>query len=194
MVNTLLNFLDNTKVEAGCDEAGRGCLAGPVYAAAVILPKDFYHPLLNDSKKMTPASRELLRGVIEREAVAYAVAYVNAKEIDCLNILKASIFAMHSALDKLKVMPEHILVDGNRFMKYGTTPHTCIIGGDGKYASIAAASVLAKSYRDEYMIKLSKEFPQYGWDKNMAYPTKMHREAIEKYGITIHHRKSYKLL
>lgn len=194
MVNTLLNFLDNTKIEAGCDEAGRGCLAGPVYAAAVILPKDFYHPLLNDSKKMTPASRELLRGVIEREAVAYAVAYVNAKEIDCLNILKASIFAMHNALDKLKVMPEHILVDGNRFMKYGNTPHTCIIGGDGKYASIAAASVLAKSYRDEYMIKLSKEFPQYGWDKNMAYPTKMHREAIEKYGITIHHRKSYKLL
>lgn len=193
MVTSLLQFLDKTKVEAGCDEAGRGCLAGPVFAAAVILPKDFYHPLLNDSKKLSEKSRDLLRPIIEREAIAFAVASASAKEIDCINILKASILTMQRALDKLKVAPEHILVDGNRFIGYNNIPHTCIIGGDGKYASIAAASILAKCYRDEYMRALAKEFPQYGWEKNMAYPTKKHKEAIEKYGVTIHHRLSYKL-
>ena len=193
MVTSLLQYLDETKVEAGCDEAGRGCLAGPVFAAAVILPNDFYHPLLNDSKKLSEKSRDLLRPIIEREAVAFAVASASAKEIDCINILKASILAMQRALDELKVAPEHILVDGNRFISYSNIPHTCIIGGDGKYASIAAASVLAKCYRDEYMRSLAKEYPQYGWEKNMAYPTKKHKEAIEKYGVTIHHRLSYKL-
>lgn len=194
MVTTLLQYLDETKVEAGCDEAGRGCLAGPVFAAAVILPKDFYHPLLNDSKKMSEKSREILRPIIEREAIAFAVATAAPKEIDCLNILKASILTMQRALDRLKVSPEHILVDGNKFISYNNIPHSCIVGGDGKYASIAAASVLAKSYRDEYMRSLAKEYPQYGWEKNMAYPTKKHKEAIEKYGVTIHHRLSYKLL
>jgi ribonuclease HII len=193
MVTSLLQFLDKTKVEAGCDEAGRGCLAGPVFAAAVILPNDFYHPLLNDSKKLSEKSRDLLRPIIEREAVAFAVASASPKEIDCINILKASILSMQRALDKLKVAPEHILVDGNRFLNYNNTPHTCIVGGDGKYASIAAASVLAKCYRDEYMRALAKEFPQYGWEKNMAYPTKKHKEAILQFGTTKHHRLSYKL-
>ncbi|MDP3436240.1 MAG: ribonuclease HII [Bacteroidales bacterium] len=193
MVTSLLQYLDETKVEAGCDEAGRGCLAGPVFAAAVILPKDFYHPLLNDSKKMSEKSREILRPIIEREAIAFAVATAAPKEIDCLNILKASILTMQRALDKLTVAPEHILVDGNRFMPYNNIPHSCIIGGDGKYASIAAASVLAKSYRDEYMRALAKEYPQYGWEKNMAYPTKKHKEAILQFGATKHHRMSYKL-
>ncbi|HBG24244.1 MAG: ribonuclease HII [Bacteroidetes bacterium GWF2_41_61] len=193
MVTSLLQYLDKTKVEAGCDEAGRGCLAGPVFAAAVILPNDFYHPLLNDSKKLSEKSRDLLRPIIEKEAVAFAVASASAKEIDCINILNASILSMQRALDKLKVAPEHILVDGNRFLTYNNTPHTCIIGGDGKYASIAAASVLAKCYRDEYMRALAKEFPQYGWEKNMAYPTKKHKEAILQFGTTKHHRLSYKL-
>jgi ribonuclease HII len=188
----LLNYLNKGLIEAGCDEAGRGCLAGAVYAAAVILPEDFYHPLLNDSKKLTEKERDILRPIIEKEAVAYGVAYATPAEIDSINILNASILAMHRALDMLHHFPEHILVDGNRFHKYGQIPHTCITGGDGKYASIAAASVLAKSYRDQYMRELSKEFPQYGWSRNMAYPTQEHKEAIIKFGITDYHRKTFK--
>jgi len=181
------------KIEAGCDEAGRGCLAGPVFAAAVILPSNFYHPLLNDSKKLTEKERNLLRPIIEEEAISWAVASVSAAEIDKINILNASILAMHWALDKLTTTPEHIIVDGNRFKAYKDIDHTCIVGGDGKYASIAAASVLAKTWRDSYMRELAKENPQYGWEKNMAYPTKKHREAIIKFGITKHHRTSFSL-
>ncbi|MFA6770364.1 MAG: ribonuclease HII [Bacteroidales bacterium] len=190
---SLLNFYNNTKIEAGCDEAGRGCLAGPVFAAAVILPSNFYHPLLNDSKKLTKKERNLLKPIIEKEAIAWAVAQVSAQEIDNINVLNASILAMHRALDKLSTTPEHILVDGNRFKKYKETEHTCIVGGDGKYASIAAASVLAKTWRDNYMRELAGENPWYGWEKNMAYPTKNHREAILKFGVTKHHRKSFSL-
>lgn len=187
-------FLNINIVEAGCDEAGRGCLAGPVFAAAVILPKDFYHPLLNDSKQISAKVRELLRPVIEKAAISWAVASVDNQEIDCTNILKASIKAMHKALDNLDLKPQFILVDGNRFYSYREIPHMCIIKGDGKFASIAAASVLAKTHRDEFMLKISKEYPMYGWDKNMAYPTKSHREAIEKHGTCKYHRMSYKLL
>jgi ribonuclease HII len=187
-------FLSPDLIEAGCDEAGRGCLAGPVFAAAVIFPKTFSNPLLNDSKQLTKEEREKLRPIIEKEALAYAVAWVDAEEIDKINILRASIKAMHLALDKLHVRPQNIIVDGNKFYKYRDIPHTCIVKGDGKYLSIAAASVLAKTYRDDYMTSLSKEFPQYGWDKNMAYPTKEHRDAIAKYGVTKHHRLSYRLL
>lgn len=181
-------------LEAGCDEAGRGCLAGPVYAAAVILPKDFCHPLLNDSKQLSARQREQLRPIIEQEALAWGVCAISPQEIDSINILKASIKGMHGALDQLKIRPHRILVDGNRFYKYGDIPHTCVVKGDATYASIAAASVLAKTYRDEYMLKIAAEYPQYGWDRNMAYPTREHRAAIEKYGITPHHRLSYKLL
>lgn len=181
-------------IEAGCDEAGRGCLAGPVYAAAVILPTDFYHPLLNDSKQLTAKQREKLRPIIEQEAIAWGVCAISPGEIDSINILKASIKGMHQALDMLGVRPTHILVDGNRFYKYRDIPHTCVVKGDAKYASIAAASVLAKTYRDEYMLKIAAEYPQYGWERNMAYPTKEHRAAIEKYGVTPYHRLSYKLL
>ena len=181
-------------IEAGCDEAGRGCLAGPVFAAAVILPQNFYHPLLNDSKQLTARQREKLRPIIEKEAVAWGVCAISPEEIDRINILKASIKGMHRALDSLSVLPEHILVDGNRFYKYGDIPHTCVVKGDGKYASIAAASVLAKTYRDEYMLKIAEEFPQYGWDRNMGYPTKEHRAAIQEHGTTPHHRLSFKLL
>ncbi len=191
---SLLQYADPQLVEAGCDEAGRGCLAGPVYAAAVILPKDFYHPLLNDSKQLTARQREKLRPVIEQEAIAWGVAAVSPQEIDQLNILRASITGMHRALDMLTTIPQSILVDGNRFYKYKDIPHTCVVKGDGKYASIAAASVLAKTYRDEYMLSLAKEFPQYGWDKNMAYPTKQHRKAIAEFGITPHHRLSFRLV
>ena len=191
---SLLPYMLPDNLEAGCDEAGRGCLAGPVYAAAVILPQDFYHPLLNDSKQLTAKQREKLRPIIEQEAIAWGVCAISPQEIDQINILKASIKGMHCALDMLKVRPTHILVDGNRFYKYGETPHTCVVKGDSKYASIAAASVLAKTYRDEYMLKIAAEYPQYGWDRNMAYPTKEHRTAIEKYGITPYHRLSYKLL
>ena len=191
---SLLPYMLPDNLEAGCDEAGRGCLAGPVYAAAVILPQDFYHPLLNDSKQLTAKQREKLRPIIEQEAIAWGVCAISPQEIDQINILKASIKGMHCALDMLKVRPTHILVDGNRFYKYGETPHTCVVKGDSKYTSIAAASVLAKTYRDEYMLKIAAEYPQYGWDRNMAYPTKEHRAAIEKYGITPHHRLSYKLL
>lgn len=190
----LLPFYNENKIEAGCDEAGRGCLAGPVYAAAVILPKDFFHPLLNDSKQLKEKERNLLREVIEKEALAWSVAWVNAPEIDKINILKASIKGMHLALGALPIKPELILVDGNRFIKYKNIPHQCFVKGDGKFASIAAASVLAKTHRDEFMKKIAVEFPQYGWERNMAYPTKMHREAIKLYGPSKYHRMSYKLL
>lgn len=180
--------------EAGCDEAGRGCLAGPVYAAAVILPDHFSHPLLNDSKKLTEARRELLRGVIEQEAVAWAVGTVTALEIDKINILRASILAMHRALDGLKVRPGAVIVDGNRFTPYGEIPWKTFVKGDGKYGNIAAASILAKTHRDEYMRLLHEEYPMYGWNVNKGYPTKAHREAIAKHGPSPWHRMTFRLL
>ena len=182
------------KIEAGCDEAGRGCLAGSVYAAAVILPEDYQNELLNDSKQLTEKKRYLLREIIERDAIAWAVGIVTPEEIDKINILNASILAMHRALDQLKVRPEAIIVDGNRFKPYQKLPHTTIVKGDGKYLSIAAASILAKTYRDDYMNKLAEEYPQYDWLSNKGYPTKKHREAIKQFGITPYHRKSYNLL
>ena len=187
----LSNYLHEDLIEAGCDEAGRGPLAGPVYAAAVILPKDFYHPLLNDSKKMTEKARETLRPIIEREALAWAVVEVSAEEIDTINILNASITGMQRAVRKLSIRPDFLLIDGNRFKPCDGIPHQCVIKGDATYASIAAASVLAKTYRDEHMRRLSLEFPQYGWDRNMGYPTKEHVEAIIAHGYTPHHRKSF---
>ena len=182
------------KIEAGCDEAGRGCLAGSVYAAAVILPDDYQNDLLNDSKQLTEKRRYQLREIIERDAVAWAVGIVTPEEIDKINILNASILAMHRALDQLKVRPEAIIVDGNRFKHYNKIPHTTIVKGDGKYLSIAAASILAKTYRDDYMNRLAEEYPQYDWRSNKGYPTKKHREAIKQFGITPYHRKSYNLL
>ena len=182
------------KIEAGCDEAGRGCLAGSVYAAAVILPPDYQNELLNDSKQLTEKRRYELREIIERDAVAWAVGIVTPEEIDKINILNASILAMHRALDQLKVRPEAIIVDGNRFKPYQNLPYTTIVKGDGKYLSIAAASILAKTYRDDYMNELAEEHPQYDWLSNKGYPTKKHREAIKQYGITPYHRKSYNLL
>ena len=181
-------------IEAGCDEAGRGCLAGSVYAAAVILPDGYENPLLNDSKQLTEKRRYELRDIIQRDAVAWAVGIVTPEEIDKINILNASILAMHRALDQLKVRPEAVIVDGNRFKKYKDLPHTTIVKGDGKYLSIAAASILAKTYRDDYMNKLAEEYPQYDWLSNKGYPTKKHREAIRQFGITPYHRKSYNLL
>ena len=182
------------KVEAGCDEAGRGCLAGSVYAAAVILPEDYQNELLNDSKQLTEKRRYELREIIQRDAIAWAVGIVTPEEIDKINILNASILAMHRALDQLKVRPEAIIVDGNRFKPYNKIPHTTIVKGDGKYLSIAAASILAKTYRDDYMNRLAEEYPQYDWRSNKGYPTKKHREAIRQLGITPYHRKSYNLL
>ena len=182
------------KIEAGCDEAGRGCLAGSVYAAAVILPEDYQNELLNDSKQLTEKKRYQLREIIQRDAVAWAVGIVTPEEIDKINILNASILAMHRALDQLKVRPEAVIVDGNRFKKYQDLPHTTIVKGDGKYLAIAAASILAKTYRDDYMNDLAKEYPQYDWLSNKGYPTKKHREAIKQFGITPYHRKSYNLL
>ena len=182
------------KIEAGCDEAGRGCLAGSVYAAAVILPENYQNDLLNDSKQLTEKRRYQLREIIQHDAVAWAVGIVTPEEIDKINILNASILAMHRALDQLKVRPEAIIIDGNRFKKYQDLPHTTIVKGDGKYLSIAAASILAKTYRDDYMNELAKEYPQYDWLSNKGYPTKKHREAIRQYGITPYHRKSYNLL
>ena len=182
------------KVEAGCDEAGRGCLAGSVFAAAVILPEGYQNELLNDSKQLTEKKRYQLREMIERDAVAWAVGIVTPEEIDKINILNASILAMHRALDQLKVRPEAIIVDGNRFKPYQELPYTTIVKGDGKYLSIAAASILAKTYRDDYMNKLAEEHPQYDWLSNKGYPTKKHREAIRQFGITPYHRKSYNLL
>ena len=186
-------FFNKKNIEAGLDEAGRGCYAGPVYAAAVILPVDFHHPLLNDSKKLSEKQRAILRPVIEKESIAFAVANVSNEEIDIINILQASFKAMHLAIAKLKTIPNHLLIDGNRFKQYKKIAHTCIIKGDGKYASIAAASILAKTYRDEYMDKLHKLHPQYGWDKNKGYGTHTHRIAIEMYGLCEHHRKSFKI-
>ena len=181
-------------VEAGCDEAGRGCLAGSVYAAAVILPPDYHNELLNDSKQLTEKRRYALREVIQREAVAWAVGIVTPEEIDKINILNASILAMHRALDQLAVRPEAVIVDGNRFKPYGGLPYSTIVKGDGKYLSIAAASILAKTYRDDYMGKLDEEYPQYDWKGNKGYPTKKHRDAIRKFGTTPYHRRTFNLL
>ncbi len=189
----LENFYQNKFIEAGCDEAGRGCYAGPVFAAAVILPKKFYHPLLNDSKQVKEKDRNELRLFIEKKAVAFAVAKVDNDEIDRINILKASFKAMHLAIEQLKKNPELLIIDGNRFKAYQNIPHHCIIKGDGKYASIAAASILAKTYRDAYMLELHQTFPMYGWDKNKGYGTLVHRNAIAEFGITNFHRKSFNI-
>jgi ribonuclease HII len=189
----LLPFFHNKFLEAGVDEVGRGCYAGPVYAAAVILPKSFYHPLLNDSKELTKEERNLLRPIIEKEAHAFAVASVSNVEIDRINILQASFKAMHLALNKLKTTPELLLVDGNRFKRYKKIPHQCIVKGDGSYASIAAASVLAKTYRDEYMENLHKKFQMYYWNKNKGYGTREHRTAIDVHGLCRYHRKSFNI-
>ena len=190
----LKNYYEQGRVEAGCDEAGRGCLAGSVYAAAVILPPDYHNERLNDSKKLTARQRYALRQDIERDAVAWAVGVVTPQEIDQINILNASILAMHRALDQLQVRPEAIIVDGNRFKPYRDLPHTTIVKGDGKYLSIAAASILAKTYRDDEMIRLAQEYPDYDWQHNMGYPTRKHREAIRQHGITSYHRRTFNLL
>ena len=181
-------------IEAGCDEAGRGCLAGSVYAAAVILPRDYDNPLLNDSKQLSPRLRYQLREQIQQDALAWAVGIVTAEEIDRINILKASLLAMHRALDLLKVRPEAIIADGNRFAPYHDLPYTTIVKGDGKYQAIAAASILAKTYRDDYMEQLHEEYPMYDWKSNKGYPTRKHREGIRRFGISPYHRKSYHLL
>lgn len=190
----LLPYLNEDLIEAGCDEAGRGCLAGAVYAAAVILPKDFKNEMLNDSKQLTEHQRYALREVIEKEALAWAVGVVSPEEIDEINILNASFLAMHRAIDRLKVRPEHLLIDGNRFRKYQELPHTTVVKGDGKYLSIAAASILAKTYRDDYMNRLHGEFPCYDWENNKGYPTKKHRAAIAQCGTTPYHRLTFNLL
>ena len=190
----LLPYLNKDVVEAGCDEAGRGCLAGAVYAAAVILPQDFHNELLNDSKQLTERQRYALREVIEREAIAWAVGTVSPQEIDKINILNAAILAMHRAVDGLKVKPEALIIDGNRFKPYHNLPHTTVVKGDGKYLSIAAASILAKTYRDDYMNKLHEEYPHYDWKGNKGYPTKKHREGIRLHGTTPYHRMSFNLL
>ncbi len=187
-------FYQEEMIEAGCDEAGRGCFAGPVFAAAVVLPKDFYHPLLNDSKQLSENNRNELRPIIEKEAISFAVSSVNHLMIDKTNILKASIRSMHLSIAKLSLQPGLLLIDGNRFTKYKSIPHRCIVKGDSIYASIAAASILAKTYRDELMLKLHKEFPQYKWNSNKGYGTAEHRKAIEEFGLCIYHRKSFKLL
>ncbi|GHT51937.1 ribonuclease HII [Bacteroidia bacterium] len=194
MKRMLLPFLNSDLIEAGCDEAGRGCLAGAVFAAAVILPPDFRCALLNDSKQLSEKQRDTLRPLIEREAVCWAVATVSPQEIDEINILNASILAMHRAVDQLTTRPQHLLIDGNRFHAYPNIPHTTIIKGDGKYMSIAAASILAKTHRDEYMQRLHAEYPQYDWNKNKAYPTLKHRQSIEAFGVTEYHRMSFTLL
>ena len=190
----LLPYLNKGLIEAGCDEAGRGCLAGAVYAAAVILPPDFQCELLNDSKQLTERQRYQLRPIIEQEAVAWAVGVVTPEEIDKINILNASFLAMHRAIDGLQVRPQHLLIDGNRFRKYKDLPHTTVVKGDGKLMSIAAASVLAKTYRDDYMLQLHEQYPHYGWDRNKGYPTKEHRQAIEQHGTTPYHRLTFNLL
>ena len=190
----LLPYLEPNRIEAGCDEAGRGCLAGSVFAAAVILPPDFKNDDLNDSKQLSEKKRYALRPVIEREAIAWAVGIVTPEEIDKINILKASFLAMHRAIDQLAVKPEHLLIDGNRFTPYPDIAHTTVVKGDGKYLSIAAASILAKTYRDDYMDELAKEYPDYHWTENKGYPTKAHRDAIRAVGITPYHRKTFTLL
>lgn len=189
----LLSAYQDILIEAGCDEAGRGCLAGPVFAAAVIFSPHFCHDTLTDSKKLLAPQRYLLRDIIEQEALAYAVASASAEEIDKINIHNASYLAMHRALDALKVKAEYILVDGNRFIPYHQVPHCCIVKGDGKFLSIAAASILAKTYRDDYMEKLAGSFPEYGWQQNKGYPTIQHRNAILQHGITPHHRRSFRV-
>jgi len=189
----LQNYFQEELIEAGCDEAGRGCLAGPVFAAAVILPKDFYHPLLNDSKQVTEKDRYQLRTIIEKEAIAFAVANLCNKQIDKINILKASFKSMHLAVKSLTQKPQLLLIDGNRFTPYCGIPHKCIIQGDGLYASIAAASILAKTYRDDYMIELHRQFPIYNWAQNKGYATKEHQEALNKFGPSKFHRKSFRL-
>ena len=190
----LLPYMESGRIEAGCDEAGRGCLAGAVFAAAVILPPDYHHELLNDSKQLSEKQRYKLRPEIERDAIAWAVGIVTPDEIDHINILNASILAMHRAVEQLATTPEHLLIDGNRFKPYNGIPHSCVIKGDGKYLSIAAASILAKTYRDDYMMQLHTQYPQYGWDNNKGYPTQQHRDAIEKYGTTPYHRMSFRLV
>lgn len=190
----LLPYLDITKIEAGCDEAGRGCLAGPVYAAAVILPHDFKNDVLNDSKQLSEHKRYELRKIIEKEALAWAVGVVTNEEIDKINILNASFLAMHRAIDQLKVRPEALLIDGNRFKKYQEIPHTTVVKGDGKYLSIAAASILAKTYRDDFMNKIDAEYPGYDWKGNKGYPTKKHRDGIRRLGTTPYHRMTFNLL
>ena len=190
----LKRYLETERLEAGCDEAGRGCLAGPVCAAAVILPGDYRNPVLNDSKKLSASTRDKLRAEIEKVALAYAVSFIDNQLIDKINILKASILGMHEALNKLSVSPDHILVDGNRFYPYRDIPFSCVIKGDGKYLSIAAASILAKTYRDEYMRELHKMYNYYGWESNKGYPTALHRAAICKYGPSEYHRRSFQLI
>lgn len=190
----LLPYMKAGRIEAGCDEAGRGCLAGAVFAAAVILPEDFENKELNDSKRLSEKARYRLRPLIEREAIAWAVGIVSPEEIDRINILNASFLAMHRAIKQLKVSPSHLLIDGNRFTPYPGIPHTTIIKGDGKYLSIAAASILAKTYRDDYMNELAAKYPAYHWQENKGYPTKAHREAIRTFGITPYHRKTFTLL
>ncbi|MDL2256349.1 ribonuclease HII [Parabacteroides sp. OttesenSCG-928-G06] len=187
----LLPYISPSRIEAGCDEAGRGCLAGAVFAAAVILPKDFSHEELNDSKQLSEKKRYALRPVIEEQALAWAVGIVTPEEIDRINILNASFLAMHRAIDQLKVRPDHLLIDGNRFTPYPDIPHTTVIKGDGKYLSIAAASILAKTYRDDYMEALAEQYPDYEWKKNKGYPTRAHREAIRRVGISPFHRKTF---
>ncbi|SHF60652.1 ribonuclease HII [Dysgonomonas macrotermitis] len=187
-------FLNPDKIEAGCDEAGRGCLAGPVFAAAVILPKDFECALLNDSKQVKEKDRYELRSIIEDRALAWAVGIVDHQEIDKINILNASFLAMHRAIDQLSVVPEHLLIDGNRFRKYKDIVNTCVVKGDGKYLPIAAASILAKTYRDDFMLNIHNEYPAYGWDTNKGYPTIRHRKAIAEFGVTPYHRMSFTLL
>jgi Ribonuclease HII len=190
----LLPYLNKDLIEAGCDEAGRGCLAGAVFAATVILPPDFICEALNDSKQLTEKKRDVLRPIIEKEALAWAVGIVTPAEIDEINILNASFLAMHRAIDQLAITPQHLLIDGNRFKPYKSIPHTTIIKGDGKYLSIAAASILAKTHRDEYMQQLHREYPVYDWNNNKGYPTKKHRTGIEQHGITPYHRMSFTLL
>ena len=190
----LKQYFNKTLIEAGCDEAGRGCLAGPVFAAAVILPKKFKNRLLNDSKQLSEKDRYDLRPIIEKEAIAWAVAQVSNVEIDEINILNASFLAMHRAVDQLKTKPELLLIDGNRFKKYNDIPHECIIKGDAKFLSIAAASILAKTYRDDFMLEAARKYPNYAWEKNMAYPTKLHRQGIRDFGTTPLHRLTFQLL
>lgn len=189
----LLPYMESGRIEAGCDEAGRGCLSGAVFAAAVILPHDYHHPLLNDSKQLSEKQRYTLRPIIEQEAIAWAVGIVTPQEIDKINILNASILAMHRAVEQLSQVPQHLLIDGNRFKPYNGIPHTCVVKGDGKFLSIAAASILAKTYRDDYMMQLHEQHPQYGWDRNKGYPTQEHRDAITRYGITPYHRQSFRM-
>jgi ribonuclease HII len=189
----LLNCYTTGLIEAGCDEAGRGCLAGPVFAASVILPENFSSNTLNDSKQLTELQRYRLREVILQEALAWSVGICDQYEIDAINILNASILAMHKALAQMTIQPQHILVDGNRFKAYGNVPHTCFVKGDGRFLSIAAASVLAKTYRDDYMLKIHSDYPVYAWDRNKGYPTEMHRQAISRFGICEHHRKTFRL-